>query len=84
MTLKDYLKYYLLLAAEKLGAQVVSAPPAELLSAARREVEKAESLYQDQQDGEFKRHQVYAALLKKFPRELKREVGFAIEVALRK
>lgn len=82
MTLKDYLKYYLLLAAEKLGAQVISLPPAELLAAAKREVEKAEALYQDQA-GEFKRHQVYAALLKKFPREPKREVGYAIEVALR-
>lgn len=83
MTFKDYFIYYLLLAAEKLGAQVISAPPAELLTSAKREVEKAEALYQ-QQDGEFKRHQVYAALLKKFPRELKREVGYAIEVALRR
>lgn len=42
-----------------------------------KEDEKKES-------GEWKRHQVYARLLKTFPSEDKKDLAFAIELAMRK
>jgi hypothetical protein len=54
----------------------------ELRRAAARECAAQET---DRPDatGENKRHQVYAALIKKFPQARKRDIGLAIELALR-
>ena len=54
--------------------------PADLLAAAERETARAEGL---DASGEYRRHSVYAALLRQFPSASKRDLALAIELALR-
>ena len=53
----------------------------EYLLRAEHLVKDAESI---QADGEYKRHQVYARLLKEFPKVPKKELGLAIEIGVNK
>lgn len=52
----------------------------ELLSRAKELVTAVDRI--EAVSGEYKRHQVYASLLKEFPGRRKRDIGLAIEKAL--
>jgi|WetSurMetagenome_2_1015567.scaffolds.fasta_scaffold381376_4 hypothetical protein len=73
---------FLLFLLRKLGVSVVDAPNEKLLNSIITEVNKADKVYSDT-SGEHKRHQVYSSLIKKHPEIDKKELGYAIEVALR-
>lgn len=60
------------------------APPSPLQIAAEAAVLRVEANSAVGTSGEYKRHQVYAKLLKKFPDLPKRDIGLAIELAVHK
>lgn len=64
-----------------LGTKVVVLPEEVLTEYATREITSADSIFPEQ-SGEYKRHVVYAKLIKKFPETPKRQIALAIELAL--
>lgn len=64
-----------------MGTNVIPAPSGILIDSASEECNKANINYKEQ-SGEYKRHVVYAALIKKFPKIPKRQIALAIETVL--
>lgn len=60
------------------------APPDPLDLAAESWVQKVEAAAATGTSGEYKRHTVYAELLKRFPERRKRDIALAIELAVQK
>lgn len=81
MTLKQYVASKLPAIAKWAGVTLVSEPKQSILKDAKELVTQVELIYKEQ-SGEYKRHQVYSKLLKKYPEETKREIALAIEIAM--
>jgi hypothetical protein len=82
--MKDKIIKFLVWCLWKLGVSILAIPSSakSLLSDAGIIV-KFQDRDHAQESGEWKRHQCYAALIKKFPQSGKRDIALAIELAVR-
>ena len=64
-----------------LGTRVIIVPDDILIEYAAKECADAEATFKEQ-SGEYKRHQVYSKLIKKFPEHSKRDISMAVEMGL--
>lgn len=82
MSIKKYITSALTTIAKWCGISLVATPATEIVKEALRLCINAEETYPTQ-SGEYKRHQVFAKLIKVFPDSSKRQLGIAIELAVR-
>jgi len=80
--MKKKLIKFLLFVLRNLGVSMIDAPEDKFLTSIIAEVNKADKVYEGT-SGEHKRHQVYSRLIKKYPDIDKKELAYAIEVAVR-
>ena len=80
--MREYIIKFALWLVRKLGLKMFHYTRFENLICAASEPIQVEELKKDM-SGEYKRHQVYARLIKRFPDVPRRDIGLAIELAVR-
>lgn len=80
--MRKYIIRFALWLVKKLRLRMLHYAQFEDLICAASSPMRVEELKKDM-SGEYKRHQVYAKLIKRFPDEPRRDIGLAIELAVR-